>query len=784
MRSCEDTLGGPSQGRWWCARLRVFCIVLLTCATAWAHPDESTASTLNIPLLSSAPALDNFLNMKPEGPAAEEMVKVTGFVQRNPHDGQAVSQPTEVYLGYDRRNLYVVFVCFDDPAKVRAHRTRREDIGDDDQVEVMLDTFRDQRRAYAFQSNPLGVQWDAIYTESSENNASILGDYTHFDSTFDTLWYSRGRVTSRGFVVWFAIPFRSLRFRSLSDDGWGIIFYRGINRENEDSFWPAMSSKVEGRLARAAIAYGMKGISPGRNIQLIPYGLFNSFHSLDTSNPAVPVFDNRFAGGKVGLDAKFILRESLVMDVTANPDFSQVESDDPQVTVNQRFEVFFPEKRPFFMENTDYFRTPIDLLFTRRIQDPDFGTRLSGRIGQYGVGLLLADDKSPGEVVAPSDRDYHQRAYFAIARVNRDIFTQSTMGAIYTDREFLGSFNRIGGLDTRLKFSNNWTAMLQGVVSSTRNPDGSYQAGPAYKADVVRSGLNFNYEAIYNDFSPGFTTEPGFVNRVDIRELQQTASYRFRPKSSVVVDWGPDAVTDQIWDHSGLRLDTSYIGRFHLDLKRQTYFFFEPYVPYRQRLRPVDFPALPGNVDYNQHYSEVYAGTALLKQVTAYGEYNWGDAINYVPPANAAPFLAYSDWAAAGVTVHPVTSLKVDNTYYFTRLKERTSGAAIFNNHIIRNRWNWQINNELSLRFILQYSATLANQSFTSLETTKELSPQFLITYLLHPGTAVYVGYNSDLQNIDPSLALGPGGNLLRTRNRLINDDRIFFVKVSYLFRF
>jgi hypothetical protein len=134
--------------------------------------------------------------------------------------------------------------------------------------------------------------------------------------------------------------------------------------------------------------------------------------------------------------------------------------------------------------------------------------------------------------------------------------------------------------------------------------------------------------------------------------------------------------------------------------------------------------------------------------------------------------------------VRPLTSLKVDNTYYFTRLKVRSDGATIFDNHIIRNRWNWQINNELSLRFILQYSATLANQSFTSLETTKELSPQFLITYLLHPGTAVYVGYNSDLQNIDPSLALGPNGNLLRTRDRLINDDRVFFIKVSYLLRF
>lgn len=759
-------------------------MVLMTCIAACAHPDESNTPTLEIPLLSSAPVLDNFLNMRPEGPGAEEMVKVSGLVQRNPHDSEPVSRPTDVYLGYDKRNLYVVFVCFDDPAKVRAHRTRREDIADDDQVEIMLDTFRDQRRAYAFQANPLGVQWDAIYTESSENNASILGDYTHFDSTFDTLWYSHGKLTSQGYVVWFAIPFKSLRFRSLSDEGWGIILYRGIVRENEDSFWPAMSSKVEGRLARAAVAYGMKGISPGRNLQLIPYGLFNSFHALDTSNPAVPVFDNRFMGGKVGLDAKYILRESLVMDVTANPDFSQVESDDPQVTVNQRFEVFFPEKRPFFMENADYFRTPIDLLFTRRIADPDFGTRLSGRVGQYGIGLLLADDKSPGEQVAPEDPDYHQKAYFAIARVNRDIFSQSTIGAIYTDREFRGGFNRIGGLDARLKFSNNWTAMVQGVVSSTRNEDGSYQAGPAYKADVVRSGLNLNYEGIVNDFSPGFVSEPGFVNRVDIREMQHTLTYRFRPKHGPIVAWGPDLVTDQIWDHTGLRLDTSYITRFHLDFKRQTYFFFAPYVPYRQRLRPLDFSALPQNTDYHQHYSEVYGSTALTRSMTAYAQYNWGDVINYVPPANQAPFLAASDWASAGVTVRPITPLTVDNTYLFTRVKLKSDGPAIFDNHIIRNRWNWQINNELSLRFILQYQATLANQNFTSLETTKELSPQFLITYLLHPGTAVYVGYNSDLQNIDPSLALGPNGMLLRTRDRLINDDRVFFVKVSYLFRF
>ncbi|HET7205146.1 MAG TPA: DUF5916 domain-containing protein [Terriglobales bacterium] len=722
--------------------------------------------------------------MAPEGPVARQMVKVTGFVQRNPHDGAPVSEPTDAYLGYDKGNLYVIFVCFDDPAKVRARRARREDIGEDDEVEIMLDTFQDQRRAYAFQTNPLGVQWDAIWTEASKSDTDSSQSYNHFDTTFDTLWYSRGRLTKKGFVVWMAIPFRSLRFTQDPQQSWGIILYRGIVRENEDSFWPALSSKVEGRLARAAVANGMEGIAPGRNLQFIPYGLFNSFRSLNTQDAANPHFDNRLAGGKIGLDSKIILKDSLVLDITGNPDFSQVESDDPQVTVNQRFEVFFPEKRPFFIENSDFFRTPIDLLFTRRIADPDFGTRLSGRAGHYGVGLLVADDKSPGEIVPPSDPEFGKRAYFAIGRLTRDVFSQSSVGAIFTDREFDGAFNRVGGLDARLKFSNNWTSSLQGVVTSTRNLDGSYQAGPGYKLDVVRSGLNLNYEGVYNDYSPGFVTEPGFVNRVDIREFSNTLNYRVRPKNGVLLEWGPTFQTDQIWDHNGVRLDSLFQPIFHLGFKRQTYINFEPYAPFRQRLRPVDFPTLPANRDYNQHFSDINAGTSFFKHASIAAEYNWGDQINFVPAGNNAPFMAFSDFAAAVVTLRPLTALKVDNTYLFSRLKDRSSGTAIFDNHIIRSRWNWQFNNELSLRFILQYDATLANPNFTFLQTTKQLSPQFLITYLVHPGTAVYVGYNSDLQNIDPSLALAPNGGLLRTRDRLINDNREFFVKISYLFRF
>ena len=435
-----------------------------------------------IPRLSRAPALVDFLTMEPLGEVAPQMSRVSGFVQRDPHDGAPVSQRTEAYLGYDEKNLYVVFVCFDQPGKVRAHQARREDVQDDDNVEIMLDTFRDRRRAYAFQINPLGVQWDAIWTEAPHEEVS-----GNFDTSFDTLWYSQGKLTSQGYVAWMAIPFKSLRFPPTAEQSWGIILYRGIVRENENAFWPQVSERFEGRLGQAATMTGLEGISPGRNVQLIPYGLLNSFRDLDDRNPNDPHFENRAIGGTFGLDSKIVLHDSLVLDLTANPDFSQVESDDPQVTVNQRFAVYFPEKRPFFIENADYFRTPIDLFFTRQVVNPSFGARLTGKVGPYSLGLLTADDRAPGLIVPPSDPLAGSRRYFTIARVNRDIFKQSSIGAIYTDEEYpaAGGFNRIGGLDSRIKFAPNWTATLQSVASSSLNPGGVYQAGPATPWDAL-----------------------------------------------------------------------------------------------------------------------------------------------------------------------------------------------------------------------------------------------------------------------------------------------------------
>jgi hypothetical protein len=805
---------------------------------------------LTIPRLTRAPALENFLTMKPEGEVALQMAKVTGFVQRSPHDGEKVSEPTDAYLGYDQKNLYVVFVCFDDPRKVRGRMSRREDVHDDDNVEIMLDTFQDRRRAYAFQTTPLGVQWDAIWTEAPS------AEVGNWDTSFDTVWDSRGKLTRQGYVAWMSIPFKSLRFPASKQQEWGIILYRGIVRQNEDSFWPAISRRVEGRLGQAATLYGLEGISPGRSIDLLPYGIMRGFRALDTRDPENPFFQSARAQGQFGMDAKFVIHDHFVLDITANPDFSQVESEDPQITVNQRFEVYFPEKRPFFLENEDFFRTPIDLFFTRNVQDPSAGIRLTGKEGPYSVGLMAADDRSPGLAV-PSycpaldlsclDSLYGVRSYFAIARVSRDIFKESSAGALYTDWQCptTGEFNRVGGVDTHLKFHDTWTLEGQAVVSSSNLQalnttnlsatceanlfpfssgnvgNGNYYAGPAEVIKLRRTGLHFNYSGTYQDVSPGFVTVPGFVNRVDLRNSEQWAGYFLRPRKGWIVAWGPALRNRTVFDHAGLRLDTDYQPYLLIQGRGQTRIQLAPYEELRERLRPQDFAFLgfasASNRDYHEHSSYATIQNSYFPKVTMGAAYRWGNGVNFVASPGAPaplpdlPFLARLDTASAVLTLRPVKPLKIENSYLFERLRATEAtyllaqtatpgvGKGIFDNHIVRSKWNWQFTPQLSLRMIFQYNSVLANTPgnticptrtvpcppYTYLPTEKQFNADVLVTYLVHPGTAIYVGYNSDLQNLD----VIPGtptatGYVVNTAKGYLNDSRQFFVKASYQFRF
>jgi hypothetical protein len=747
-------------------------------------PPRAEIKLGQIPRLETAPKLSDFEGMAPATPLARQMLMVDKFIQRDPKDGAPVSQRTEAYLGYTSKDFIILFLAFDnEPQKIRARMLRRELIDDDDQVGFFLDTFHDQRHAYAFYVNPYGIQQDALFSESSGP-----------DQSFDTVWNTDAKLTGQGYMVLIQIPFKSLRFSRAPSQTWGIMLARVIPRNGERSYYPTNTGKVQGWLSQEGEIDGLHDISPGRNMQFMPYASLGAFRDLDQRDPAGNRFTGKHLEPKEGLDSKIVIKDSLVLDTTINPDFGQIESDDPQVTVNQRFEVFFPEKRPFFQENGSYFQTPFNLVFTRRVVDPLYGARLTGKVGPWAIGTFFANDRSPGQSVIAGDPLFGHDAYFGVVRINREVGQGSSVGFIYTDRELhtgtnsfctttpcLVGFNHVGGFDTHIKIDQNWQLNAQAITSETKLSDGTHQAGPAYQVFLERSSRRLEFNSMYQDIAAGFNADTGFVNRVDIRQFSNFIGYTSHPEGKHLIAYGPRLYEATIWDHNGVLLNYVVNPQYEWDFARQSAFAVGGQLDH-ERLRPADFSTLTANRDYAHVQGFVAVATQYFKWVNFNGEVDWETATNYVPRAGP-PVLANSNTGSVRAVVRPTKGLTMENTYLFVRLQNKDTGANIFNNHILRSKWNYQFTKEFSLRLIGQYTANIANPGLTTLQTTKNFNGDVLFTYLVHPGTAIYVGYNSNLQNLDRSLANTPDG-LLRTRNSFINDGRQIFIKVSYLFRY
>ena len=326
-----------------------------------------------IPRLDAAPRLEDFLGISLGG-GARQMLRVSAFVQRYPEDGKPPVDPTTAFLGYTHEYFFIAFVCNDhNPDLIRAHMLARDSLSDDDNVQVMLDTFHDQRRAFVFASNPLGIQADAMYSEQSG-----------YDFSFDTVWDTWGKRTPSGYVVLMRIPFASLYFAQRAPGEtrtWGIILQRNVSHTSENDFWPRSNHDIAGRLSQDMRIEGFADVEREQNMQIEPYAIARSMRQLDTIDSSNPFFENKHLQGYSGLDSKFILHNSLVLDATVNPDFSQVGIDNPAIP-NQRFPPFFAEVRPFFIENSSYFMTPINLYYTDNIVKPQYGARLTGKLGR------------------------------------------------------------------------------------------------------------------------------------------------------------------------------------------------------------------------------------------------------------------------------------------------------------------------------------------------------------------------------------------------------------------
>jgi hypothetical protein len=728
---------------------------------AAAQPSDLTnqAKTVHLTRVSKPPKLEDFLN----GSAPPGYARIDDFRQNAPSDGAKATRETVAYLSYDDEHLYVIFLCKEEKAKLRARMANRDDIQSDDEVAVYLDTFRDKQHVLDFYVNPLGIQADATSTEGQSD-----------DYSYNTLWKSDGRITADGYAVWIEIPFRSLRFSSDDAQTWGIGLARFIPAINESSYWPYYTSRISGFAPQLGSTEGLEHVSAGRNLQVIPYVFGERAQFLNTPSYAAPDFKSQ-TQLRAGVDMKAIIHDSFTLDVTVNPDFSQVESEDPQITINQRFEVFFPELRPFFLENAAYFQTPDNLFFSRRIQDPEFGARLTGRTGPWQIGFLAMDDRYPGNTLPSSDSEYGHHAALGVLRVQRNLGEESSVGLMATTYNFGAQHEYMGSVDARIRFTDNLVLTGQAVHSETSIPGLPHLTGADYLANLEYSGLHFEETTHYLDRSPNFQTNLGFIPRVNIRQVDQDLAYHFLPAGDLIKAWGPTMELIEDWDHTNKIQDRIITPGVAFELTGQTFIT-------AQRTESIE---VFQNAAFRKHLTDFVVNTDISKHFGIATEYNFGRGVNYFPAAGIQPFSANIQNGTAKFVIRPSSRLRLEQTYLLSRLAT-PNGPVIFNNHIFRSTVRYQFNKQFSLRIIGEYDSVLPNTGLVDLTKSKVFTTNILLTYLLSPGTALYAGYTDQRQNLALIQAMSQGmpAYLATIGDPSTLTDREIFIKLSYAFHF
>ncbi|MBN2206791.1 MAG: carbohydrate binding family 9 domain-containing protein, partial [Candidatus Aminicenantes bacterium] len=459
-------------------------------------------------------------------PAWERAGKLDRFYEWQPGDNSEPPVKTECLVTYDESRIYIAFRCFDpEPALIRAHlmdRDATDTLIQDDHVLFMLDTFNDERRGFQFRVNPLGVQADAAFSE--------LEGFEDF--SWDAIWESAGSIADFGYAVEVAVPFNQLRFPKTSGrQTWGFEAGRSYPRNVRHR----MSSHVRDRDRNCLLCQfnkitGFEGITPGRNMQFTPT------LTVDRSDarrdfPSGPM-EAGPTGADAGLTARWGITPNLMLNATLNPDFSQIEADVAQLDVNTRFALFYPEKRPFFLEGADFFMTPIQAVFTRTVADPLWGTKVTGKVGRSAVGFFAARDRI-NNLLFPSNQgsgaaSLDNEVMSGVFRYRYDLGRGSTLGALYAGRDGDGYRNHAGGVDGFLRLGESDMVIFQFLRSDTRYPfslavqqgqSTDAFAGNALLAQYVHQTRNWLVAASYQDLDPGFRADSGFLPRVDTRQV-------------------------------------------------------------------------------------------------------------------------------------------------------------------------------------------------------------------------------------------------------------------------
>ena len=645
---------------------------------------------------------------------------LTGFTQYDPSEGVPASQPTEVRVFVTDDAIFFAITAFDsDPGGIRATMAERDEVTrSNDYVRIVLDTFNDQRRAYAFAVNPFGVQHDGIWLEGGGGGRRGGGRFgggggfqrPPIDDNPDFIWESDGRLTDEGYEIELRIPFKSLRFPRLPVQSWGIQVTRRIQRNGYQQSWAPSFANQPNKLLEAGKLLGLRDLDPGLFMEINP--VFTG--SLDGALDDDDQFFRDGPNGEFGVNLTYGITSNLTLDGTVNPDFSQVEADAGQIAVNERFALFFPEKRPFFLEGTEIFGLPRQLVFTRTIVDPIAGAKLTGKVGAATVGYLGALDR------AGSTGD----TYVNLVRFRRDVGAASNLGAIVTDRTRNSSdFNRVVGVDARMVMARRYTLQTQGAVSWDRDGDNPTSAGSLLYLQLQRAGRGLTFTALFEDMSESFRPESGFIRRLGEAHTQTQVSYSWYGERGAFLErWGPSLDVQAYWDHDAfweggrwkeaeVRLSVNFAMRNNINLwltgTRSE--FFSPAADYQGLAtvtRGLVQPFLPGQ----ESFSGLHAFNAFM--FASGGERLRGrisanlQEIPIFDRLTGAPLEIADSWGGdVSLTLLPTRFLSVELGLRHAELNHEFDGSAYSTATIPRVKAQYQFNRALFLRGTAEYSS-------------------------------------------------------------------------------
>ena len=703
-----------------------------------------------------------------------EALHITEFVQQNPVEGAPATEATDIWIAYDSQNFYVaVHAHYEDRSLMRANRVDRDQAIDDDNIAIYFDTFLDQQRAYRFSVNGYGVQGDAIVNSrgwSRGGRRRRTGSYSWSgsriptgDSSWDALFSSGGRLVDDGFTAEMAIPFKSLRYPQRDRDlphRWGFQIVREVRGKDENQVWAPITRNVSGFLTQVGVLEGMTNLSMSRNLEVLPTFTAIQHGSLDGGT-----FATKDVAPEGGVNVKYGITSNLTADLTYNPDFSQIESDLPQIEVNQRFALRYPELRPFFLEGAEIFQMfgPVTFVHTRTIVDPEFGAKLTGKVGDTTLGLIVANDEAPGRV-APGDAAYGQKANNLVARARYDLYAESHVGAFFTHRGFMDTHSTLGAVDGDFRLGNTQGFGFKAVQTDHRDLDGIDRKGQMFDLSYRLNSRHWSGWVSAYALSPDFRHDIGFVRRTDMQQVFSRIGYTFWPESWVL-SWGPSIGYSRNHSFDGLLQDEDYRAGFNATFARN--------ISVNVELRDEMEHYL--GTDFHKRAVSMGGQVNTSRRLSFGGYYRRGDEVKY----QDNPYLGKGGSGSFFASVRPVSRFQSELNLSMSDFLDLRSGGVepIFDIKILRALSTYQFTDRLLLRNISEYNTF-----------DRKFALNWLFTYRVDAGTAFYVGYDDHYQQADRLYGdLNGDGldeQLFPTLLTMQRTNRAIFTKIQYLFRY